>query len=498
MKRFVSIWFRYLLADRYVRRHPELKGTPFVLAAPQRGRMVVIASSPGAEALGILPGMVVADARAAYPALNVIEDPGLEPEKILKGLGEWAIRFTPMVAVDLPDGLILDATGCAHLWKGERPYLKDMVSRTKELGYEVRVAMAGTPGVAWALARFSSAGALVPPGHDKEAILPLPPAALRLPPETQDKLLKLGLDRLGKFIDMPPSVLRRRFGQGLPDRIVQVLGLASELLQPIQPESPYQERLPCLEPLRTATAIKMAIEVLLEKLCRRLAEENKGLQKAILKTYRLDGEMQEITIGTHRPTCHIQHLFRLFELKVPTIRPDLGIELFVLEAPVVVDMPPVQENLWSLTGANDHAAIAELLDRLAGRGGADSIHRYLPVARYWPERSIQEARSLEEKATVEWRTDRPRPTHLLGEPVPIQVAAPVPDYPPILFRYQNVVHPIRKADGPERIEQEWWVAAGEHRDYYAVEDEEGRRYWIFRSGHYEGNQSKWFLHGFFA
>lgn len=486
------------MTDRHVRRYPDLKGVPFVIATPQRGRMVITASSVAAEALGIGTGMVVADARAAFPDLHVVEDSGTLPDKILPAFAEWAIRFTPVAAIDPPDGLLLDATGCPHLWGGERPYLEDIAGKLTELGYDVRVGMAGTPGAAWAIARYGSGKAIVPPGEDRNALLPLPPAALRLPVETAEKLHKLGLTRIGKFIGMPRSVLRRRFGQSLPDRIDQVTGAAAEVINPVVPVPPYQERLPCLEPVRTATAIRIAIERLLEALCTRLAEENKGLQKAVLKTFRVDGKTQEIMIWTYSPSCNIRHLFRLFELKIATIKPDLGIELFVLEAPVVAAIPQVQESLWSLTGSRDHAAIAGLLDRIAGRGGPGIIHRYLPAEHHWPERSVNEARSLEEKPQTGWRTDRPRPVHLAANPEPIEVTAPVPDYPPVLFRYKGEVHNIRKADGPERIEQEWWISDGLHRDYYVVEDEQGARYWIFRSGHYEGGLSKWFIHGFFA
>ncbi|HEU4902126.1 MAG TPA: DNA polymerase Y family protein, partial [Flavisolibacter sp.] len=87
----------------------------------------------------------------------------------------------------------------------------------------------------------------------------------------------------------------------------------------------------------------------------------------------------------------------------------------------------------------------------------------------------------------------------LYPPERIDVTAPIPDYPPMLFRYKGTMHKIIKADGPERIEQEWWIQDGEHRDYYCVEDEEGRRYWLFRSGHYNEEKTPlWFLHGFFA
>ena len=145
----------------------------------------------------------------------------------------------------------------------------------------------------------------------------------------------------------------------------------------------------------------------------------------------------------------------------------------------------------------ENQELAELLDRLAAKIGVDKIHRYLPDEHYWPERSVKQATSLTEKASTPWRTDRPRPTLLLSKPALIEVTAPIPDYPPMSFRYQGKLHYIKKADGPERIEREWWIDTGEHRDYYQVEDEAGQRYWLFRSGHY-GDTQQWFIHGFFA
>ncbi|RZJ90381.1 MAG: DNA polymerase Y family protein, partial [Hymenobacter sp.] len=143
-------------------------------------------------------------------------------------------------------------------------------------------------------------------------------------------------------------------------------------------------------------------------------------------------------------------------------------------------------------------SVIRLLDKLAGKAGAFILNRFVPQEHYWPERSIGTAALQEEKVT-EWRTDNPRPATLLKKPELIEVAAPIPDYPPLVFRYKGEAHYIKKADGPERIEREWWIEAGQHRDYFVVEDEQGRRYWLFRSGHYQHNQShQWFLHGFFA
>ena len=239
--------------------------------------------------------------------------------------------------------------------------------------------------------------------------------------------------------------------------------------------------------------------MLLETLCLRLHEEGKGLRTAVLTCYRLDGKVVQVDIGTNAPSHHIEHLFKLFELKICEIEPALGIELFVLEAPKVEDISILQEVIWTSNPGLDDQKVAELLDRLAVKVGANNIHRYLPDEHYWPERSTKLAFSIEEKPLIPWRSDRPRPTRLLLKPMPIQVTVPIPDYPPMLFIYRGVTHKVTKADGPERIEREWWLEQGEHRDYYRVEDEQGYRYWLFRSGHYaDDKEQDWFIHGYFA
>lgn len=480
-----------------VRRKAELKDQPFVLAAPTRGRMVVTAASKAAVARGITVGMVVADCRAILPELEVIEDiPGL-PEKLLTAQAEWCIRYTPIAAIDLPDGLILDATGCAHLWGGEQPYLKDLFSKLKGYGYTVQVGMADTIGAAWATARYGSYP-IIASKEQREAILPLPPVALRLEPAIVQKLEKLGLYLVRSFIDMPRRALFRRFGNTLLQRLDQALGFQYEAIEPVRPIEPYQERLPCLEPIRTAPGIEIALTTLLDMLCKRLEQESKGLRRCIFKGFRLDGKTVQIEIGTSRPSRNTAHLFRLFRDKIQEIEPALGIELFMLDAPLVEDLTAAQEALWSLTNNHDDAMLAELLDKIAGKVGAGAIHRYLPQEHYWPERSIKPAASLEEQATTPWPKDLPRPMQLLPCPEPIEVMVQIPDYPPALFHYRKQVHRIKKADGPERIKEEWWLEQGEYRDYYCVEDEQGARYWLFRLGSYQTEEPKWFLHGFFA
>lgn len=498
MKRYLSIWFSNLLCDYLATKKTELKDQVYVFTHAERGRIMISAASSAAEKQGIFANMVLADAKAVVPDILAFDDTEGFAKKLLTRIAKWAIRFSPIVAVDEPDGIILDISGCAHLWGGEDSYLKHILAKLTHFGYGCRGAIADTIGTSWAIARFGKKESIIATAQQYNAILNLPPVALRIDPPIYQRLHKLGLDCIGKFIQFKPSILRRRFGAELLLKIGQALGTEDEHITPIVIVAPYQERLPCLEPISTKPAIEFAIENLLISLCARLASEGLGIRSATLHGYRLDGKMTLTTIGTNKATNLVNHLFKLFELKISQIEPALGIELFILTANKVEPIHIHQEKFWSKAPGLADDNLARLLDRVAGKIGAQAIKRYIPQANHWPERSLRPALSLEEKTEVKWQKANPRPSELLNLPVPIQVTAPIPDYPPMNFRYKEELHVVRRADGPERIEREWWSEPGEHRDYYILEDEKGRRYWVFRAGHYSEERSSWYLHGFFA
>jgi protein ImuB len=497
-KRYLVIWFRYLKTDWCTIRKPALKNKALVLSSPDHGRMVITGTNFLAEQQDIFPGMVLADAKAIFPSLQVLDDrPGLE-NKLLQKIAEWSIRYTPVVYVHLPDCIILDATGCAHLWKGEEKYLATIVNRFQELGYFVHAAIADTIGAAWAVAHYGKRYCIIEKGQQINFLRPLPPEALRIENDIVERLHKLGLKNLGSLIDMPHAVLNRRFGKEFMLRLHQAVGYVEEILVPVQLTVEYQERLNSLEPIATRTGIEMALEKLLNGLCSRLRREQKGLRVAIFRCYRIDNKIEKIEIATNHASHNSKHLFKLFEIKLDKIEPAWGIELFSLEALKVEDAIPLQECLWQRSIGLDNVNLAELLDRFHGKFGTGAVHRYLPDEHYWPERSVKQATSLTDIPVASWNVDRPRPLQLLPKPELIYVTAPIPDYPPMLFRYKGKLHKVINADGPERIEQEWWLQQGQHRDYYIIEDENGHRFWIFRAGHYTDNMYQWFLHGFFA
>lgn len=493
----MAIWFRFLETDWFCRRRPALKTIPFVLATTQRGRKVIIALNPLASQEGITPGSTVADAQASIPLLQAFDTIPEQATRLLTAIGHWCYRFTPVVAVDNTDGLLMEITGCAHLWGGEAAYLAEITKRLQQLGYQAQAAIADTAGAAWAMARYGP-HTIVAPGRQTAALQELPPAALRLSAPVQERLQKLGFRHIKGFINMPRAALSRRFGTELLQRLDEALGTEAEVLQPLVPPATWRERLPCLEPVCTRTGIEIAIEQLLEKLCLRLQQEGKGIRNAVLSGNRIDGQMVQISLCTLLPSVNTKHLFKLFELKIASLEPAPGIELFTLEATDVEDLNACQETMFAQTGNLADKELAELIDRISSKLPDAQIRRYLPAAHYWPEECLQVTTSLTEGPITDW-PQKPRPVELLAVPEPIEVTAPIPDYPPMLFRYKGSLHTIKKADGPERIERAWWMDAGKHRDYYSVEDEQGRRYWVFRLGHYDNEQSPgWFIHGFFA
>jgi protein ImuB len=499
-QRYLYLWFRHLSTDQITRRRPALRQIPFVLTVPNHGRKVITAVNVPAQLQGIRIGMFLADAKAILSDLEVQDDNPALTATALHYLALWSVRYTPTVATDSADGLMLDITGCPHLWQGEEPYLYSIINRLKNYGFDVRGTIADTPGAAWAIARYAKYQLIVQPGEHTQVLLSLPPAALRLSLPVLNLMARLGFYCIADLTANPRSALRRRFGEQCLLRLDQAMGRVEEFIEPVQLPEPYSERLPCLEPIVTHTGIEIALARLLDTVCTRLEKEGKGLRAAILKCYRVDDRIIQIQVGTTRPTHRAQHLMKLFAEKIGSIQPDLGIELFILDAPIVEDAAPRQGSLWQSPGGLRDPQLAELLDRVANKFGQKVIERYLPADHHLPEHALQPAANLTDQPASPWPADLSRPFYLLPTPEPIQVTFPTPDYPPMLIQYKNRLLTIKHALGPEQIMDEWWIDKAPYRDYYRVEDQHGTRLWVFRAGPGDdpANPAQWYLHGIFS
>jgi protein ImuB len=492
-------------------------------------RRLVSAVNPAAEALGLRPGLALADARAQVPGLAVAPaDPAGDAAALLR-LAQWCGRYSPWTVPHGSDCILLDITGCAHLAGGELRLGTELVARLARRGVTGRIGIADTIGGAWALARAGEQPvAAIAPGTTRDALAPLPVRALRLDDEIVAALERLGLRRIGDLYALPRAELAARFDAALLARLDEALGEGREALSPLPPMPPRWARRSFAEPIATPEDIAAAIRLLLDELCRRLAEEALGGRLFVLTLHRVDGDSASVAIGTARPSRDAAHLLRLFTERIERIDPGFGIEDMVLAAKNVEQFSPKQLTFSScpgLAGASTNKVLenkkfvdgppkasqdeitldddsAMLIDRLANRLGARSVGRLVPHAAHLPERAQRFLFAFAPMAAATAWDARPRPVRLLPRPEPIEAMAPVPDDPPLSFRWRRRRHRIVRAEGPERLLGEWWRGARETellRDYYRVEDEDGRRYWLFRAGLYRAEApARWFMHGLCA
>lgn len=507
-RRFLSLWLTHWPTDQYRRRRRRMEKSsgsdpvlPLVLAARSNNRQEIQAVDPCAARLGVKPGMGVADARAWLPQLAVeTHDPATDAAD-LRRLADWATRFSPLVATDGVDGLMLDIAGCAHLWGSEARMLADLDRHLRAFGLHHRAAIADTIGAAWALAHFSANDhTIVPPGNLRPALEQLPPASLRLSSDLSDQLKRLGLTRIADLLALPRAALARRFGPALIDRLDQALGRRDEALSPLLPPPHCYVRLDFAEPVSQRAGIDRALTLLLQRLIAALRPHESGPRRLELACYRLDGETQRLSVGTARPSLDAAHLFRLFEDKLDVLAPEEGFEAMRLSAGEVERLRATQSDLDAEDASRQD--LAPLVDRLSNRLGEAAVHRVETRESHIPERAVRHLPPLAESPRLHWPKATQRPVRLLPHPEPIEAVAPVPDDPPVQFRWRHVVHRVRSAEGPERIAPEWWLPGEtntEIRDYYRVEDAEGRRYWLYRAGLYQADPApRWYLHGMFG
>jgi protein ImuB len=479
--------------------NPEV--APLVTVHRQGQRIAVAAACPIARALGLVPGMAVTQARALVPGLDVRDvDPGGEHHDLTRLAQHGARHWSPGVAA-VADGLWLDLTGVAHLFGGEAALCRRILRFLARLGFAGRIAVAGTPGAAYALARHVPQPiTLCPSGREAEAIADLPLAGLRIEEGLLDRLRRLGIDRVADLAGLPRAPLVRRFGELPVTRLDQALGRMPEPIETVVPTTAPCAMLRFAEPLASADPIGRAIEMLVTSLVDALQARGLGARRVVLVCRRVDGIDQLVRIGTARPTRDAPHLVRLLLPKIETIDPGFGIEAMRLTA-AQADPLEAQAIAGDLAGAPAVPDLSLLIDTLAVRLGARRLYRLAAVESDVPERSVRRADPL--GGAGGWRRDWPRPARIFSPAHPVQVMALLPDGVPRRFVWRDRQHQIVRGDGPERIYGEWWQAMSEAdavRDYYQVEDEAGHRFWLYRRG--DGTDARtgdhsWHLQGVF-
>ena len=454
--------------------------------------------------------MRLTDARALCPQVVAIPSDPAGDRDTLERLALWARRWGPWSALDPPNGLLVDVSGVAHLFGDEGRLLADVQQALARRGFAARCAIAPTAGAAWALAHYGPERALVGPEEDLLARLPdLPVAALRLDPDVLTVLRRLGLKRIGDLDGIAREALARRFrNRTSPSanplmRMDQLLGRMPEPLLPVTaPDLPLVQRR-LMEPIRHRTLLDRVMVDLADDMVRQLEGRGQGARRLELGLWRVDGEVIVRQLELAAASRDAGHLVRLFAGKLDDIDAGLGIELARLRASWCEPLALAQGEIEA--AAERHGiALSALVDRLSVRLGARAVSRPVLHPSHIPERAQRWQPPLApEPAMQEQLRFHARPLKLLDRAEPIAVLYASPDGYPQRFRWRGQVHEVARAEGPERIAPEWWRERGAARlrDYYRVEDGEGRRYWIYRlglTGDGRGGMPEWFLQGLCA
>ncbi len=522
-RRILSLWLPRLPID-HIQRQLSINSAapgkiPSVVVAKNHNAILLSAVDDIAVRAGLGIGLPLANARAMCPELTVYDADEAADRKTLDDIADWCDRFTPLVALDPPHGLFLDITGCAHLFGGEAALLRTLTTALTRQGFAVSAAIAGTSVCARTLTRCMS-GKIVACGEEAAAIADLPVASLGADEAITRGLRRAGLKTIGDIACRERHELSARFGATFTTLLSHALGEGDAPISPRKPPPDYIVEKRFAEPVATAPVIALTLTQLASTLVAVMDKQGKGARRLEAAFFRTDGAVRVIAVDTGLPVTRPAIVDRLFRERLEALNdpldPGFGFDLIRLSASRTEIVVQQQRDLDATVHDNDE--LAALIDRIAARIGGKRVVVHLPQDTHIPERAVLAVPAQHHLATAAqaaWPAraegEPPlRPLRLFEKPEPIKVPfATVPDGPPHQFTWRRVTHEVVRVEGPERIAMEWWKRGGHAltRDYFRIEDEEGRRFWIFRDGLYgseladdEGRPvpASWYVHGLFA
>ena len=511
-RRFLALWFPFLPSDRLwlAQGHGLSPEAPLAFVEKQKGAMRLVSLNRAAVEAGLAPGLGLADARAIVPELAIHHHDPVADAELLDRLADRCTRYTPMVAVEPPDGIMLDITGSTHLAGGEGPLVQAVQGHFADWRITVRLAPGSSAEAAHALARFGHGEA----GGEQATIRALPVAALALDPESELALRRAGLKTVGDVLDRPRKVIAARFGPASVYRLERLVGVSAKPIVPRSPAPRRRFRRRFAEPIASHDYAIGIVRELLAEANLRLVEEDLGGRAFEARFFRVDGLVRHLRVETGLPTRDEAAIARLFDERLDSLAdpldPGFGFDSVELEVLQVQSLKPSQEDIEG--EARSDSPLAGMLDILATRLGRNRLLRFGPNDSYIPENGQIPSVALDTPEACIWprpQVGEPpvRPLHLFDPPQRITVISEVPDGAPRRFRWRRKLHDVVRQEGPERIAAEWWKGSDDPlgrdrltRDYYRIEDSDGRRYWVFRHGLHarEVASPEWYLHGLFA
>ena len=504
-RRILSVWLARLSVDRWrlsngLKRGEGADALPTALITETAHGPRIDAANEAGLAAGARKGMMLADARTLCPSIQVAPSDPAGDIDALEKLAIWAQRWGPWSAMDPPDGLLIDITAAAHLFGGERRLLEDARALFRKRELAARIAIAPTAGAAWALSHYGPELAILDHDDDiAQRLSQLPVAALRLDDDVMTVLRRLGLKRLSDLSGITAAggadgkgrdaIMRRFRNRRSPAanplvRMDQLLGKVPEPLLPVIPQHMPLVQRRLAEPIRHRELLDQVLTDLAQDMSRELEGKAKGARRLELGLWRVDGEVVVRALEMAAATRDAAHICRLFAAKLDDVDAGFGIETVRLRASWAEPLALAQGDIEA-SAENQGTSLAACIDRLTVRLGPRAVTRPVPFASHIPERAQRWQPPLEpEPASQGELAFHHRPLKMLDKAERITVLYATPDGYPRSFRWRGQVHEVARVEGPERIAPEWWRerSSVRLRDYYRIEDGEGRRYWIYRHG----------------
>lgn len=549
-RRILSLWFPRLAAERCLRERRGLPPQgPFAVVGDVQNAQVLTSLTAQAEACGLTRGQPLRDAHAMCLDLETkLANPRLDAG-FLTVLRRWAGKFSPWVSEEKPESLVIDLTGCAHLFGGENGLIDAVEADCAMLGLTVHSGVADTVGAAWALARFAGGqggsarsgddiaqearatrsraakrrhwerggpapGAqtvpnrtakIAAPGQTRTALASLPVAALRLEPDTVAMLNRLGLRQVSDLAGQPRAALARRFGRHLVQKLDQALGVEPEPVNPARAPDHFAVRLSLPDPIGLEDDILAALDRLLPPLSIKLKNAGRGVRRIRLECYRADHTMQAVEVGLARPSANPERIRPLLFMKLAEIDAGFGIDRVRVVAAITEPVHAQQHKGHAEAAAHGVSKLAgngdfdDLTGRLGARIGLEAITRVHPADSHIPEKTSKSLAAAWSEPANEWpRPTGPRPLELWRPEI---VTADETPTLPATFRWRGRRLETSAAFGPERIAPEWWLDDPDWRtsvrDYWRVTTRTGERLWLYFA--HGGTMSPgWFCQGSFC
>jgi protein ImuB len=466
------------------------QGVATVVVDVEGGGKVVCDCDADATAAGITHGMALNSALALLPGLHVLARDVPGERALLEAVAASATGFTPRVALEPPDGVLLEVRGSLRLFGGVRRLFLLLREQLQSMGIEPRIALAPTPLASLWFARTGEEVALRSRNSLASRLGPLPLACTRWPEKSLQSLATMGVRTIGDCLRLPRDGFARRFEPERLRALDRAVGRMPDPRAAFLRRERYAARRDLEPEISDVERLCRAIEPLVVELCSFLRLRRRGVDALEVALVHRDAPVTRVRLRFAQPVTQAERIAGMVHERLACTELPEPVRTVRLRSGPLLEVREESGDLFARDPRRS-AGVPQLVERLRARLGAGAVHGIRLVPEHRPESAWKTGDILlfsdptrAGEKTGECHLFSRRPLWLLAEPEPLEGR----ERP----RYEG---PLEIEEGPERIESGWWDGRDVRRDYYVARTATGVRLWVFRE---RRAQKRWFLHGVFG